>query len=455
MDRTQRLRTLGGTLETGPTGSEQPFIAVLVSAMLIVAMFAYVILRAGPEVVALVGPFMATLPGERSVHGWIAPSVAVGTLLLGGSLAAVIMAAFVRGVRSDPFRWLAPVLIAFSSIVMTRLGLERSMGPLPASLFGALTALLLLGGGVLVQTQGALVSVSGGVLLTLPVLGLVLDQAHSARGLSHLVSPRNMDSLLALMVLALTSVGVGLTAFVGRPNGSLAGAIARSRDATHSRQQLAHALERARVSELRLAAAEDRAHGLEQALSASGQGYGGGASYADPSYADEEAAFAAAARPQNARRWFIAVGLFVIGASAGAVGLHMALVQPLTTRLTLERDAATKAVAAAQVEGVAAVKAELEGERSKAASALSAEKLRADTAAAELAKLQTQLSAVSAPAVVEEKKAEPVKAAPKASARRAKAAAKRAAASKAKVAGPASGSGLREAVSDDPIGGLE
>ncbi len=49
------------------------------------------------------------------------------------------LAAFVQGVRTDPFRWLAPVLIAFSSVVMTRLGLEQSMGPLPATLFGALT----------------------------------------------------------------------------------------------------------------------------------------------------------------------------------------------------------------------------------------------------------------------------------------------------------------------------
>jgi hypothetical protein len=443
MDRTQRLRTLGGTLETGPSGSDQPFVAVLVSATLIVALFGYVILRAGPDVVALVSPWIDSLPSERSAYGWLAPSVAVGTLMLGGSLAALIMAAFVRGVRSDPFRWLAPVLIAFSSIVMTRLGLERSMGPLPASLFGALTALLLLGGGVLVQAQGALVSVCGGILLTLPMLGLVLDQAHSARGLAVLVSQKSPDALLALLVLALTSVGVGLTAYVGRPNGSLARAIARSRDWDRHREQLGRALEHARISELRLAAAEDRAHALEQALSAGQQNYAGVSSA-------EEEAFAAATRPQNARRYFIGFGLFVIGASAGAVALHMALVQPLTKQLTAERGAATKAVAA-ESDSAAAVKAELESERQRVASVLNAEKVRADMATAEVAKLQAQLAAVSAAAPVEEekKKAAPVKS----SSRRAKAAPKRAAAKK--VAVPANNSGLREAVSDDPIGGLE
>jgi hypothetical protein len=392
-----------------------------------------------------VSPWLGSLPSERSSYGWIAPSVAVGTLMLGGSLAALIMAAFVRGVRSDPFRWLAPVLIAFSSIVMTRLGLERSMGPLPASLFGALTALLLLGGGVLVQAQGALISVCGGVLLTLPVLGLVLDQAHSARGLAQLLSQRSPDALLALLVLALTSVGVGLTAYVGRPNGSLARAIHGAKDWTRHREQLGQALERARVSELRLAAAEDRAHQLERALSE-------GQAYAGVSMAEEEA-FAAAARPQNARRYFIAFGLFVIGASAGAVALHMALVQPLTQQLTTERAAATKAVAA-KTDGAAAVKAELEAERQRAASLMNAEKVRADMATAEVAKLQAHLAALTAAPAVEEMKAEPAKAASSPRTQRAKVAPKRAPAKKV-VAGPASGTGLRESVSDDPIGGLE
>ena len=114
MERTQRLRTAGGgpvaDAHAGWGGSQQSLVAVMAVAALIVALFAYAVLRAGPDLITAVGPWVSTLPSERSAQGWIAPAIAVGALLAGGALAAMGLAAFVKGVRADPFRWLAPVL---------------------------------------------------------------------------------------------------------------------------------------------------------------------------------------------------------------------------------------------------------------------------------------------------------------------------------------------------------
>lgn len=450
MERTQRLRTVGGGAmggeQAGWGGSQPALIAVMTVAALIVALFAYLVLRAGPSILTVVGPWVSSLPSERSAQGWVAPAIAVGTLLAGGSLAAVGLAAFVQGVRSDPFRWLAPVLIAFSSVVMTRLGLERSMGPMPAALYGALTALLLLGGGVLVQAQGLIVACTGAVLLALPLLGLVLDQAHAAHGIENLLFARDPNTLLALLVLSMTSVGVGLTAFVGRPNGSLARAAARSRDWDKHRDQLGRALERARVSELRLATVEERAQVLEQALHER--------SSTPESFAAEEAAFAAAARPQNAQRWFIALGMLVIGASLGAVALHWAMVRPLHAQVAGERGLASTELDKRAGE-VAALRTELSGERARLNELLTIEKDHVTKAQAEAQASKDQLAALTAAQAAEplvEAKAEAPKKRVSRSTKRA--AAKRSSSSSSKASDPSS-SALRDAISDDPIGGLE
>jgi hypothetical protein len=452
MERTQRLRTAGGAIDDqgwGGGSQQQSVIAVLAVAALMIALFAYVIMRAGPTLISALGPFVSSLPSERSMHGWIAPSVAAGALLAGGSLAAMGLAAFVKGVRVDPFRWLAPVLIAFSSVVMTRLGLERSMGPLPASLFGALTALLLLGGGVLVQAQGLAVAIAGAVLLALPVLGLVLDQAHYARGIENLLLARDPNMVLALLVLCMTSVGVGLTAFVGRPTGTIARASSRSRDSDKLRGQLSMTIERMQASEQRASSMQAHIATLERAL-AEQQSYG-------TSFAAEEAAFAAAARPQGAQRWFILFGMIVVGASIGAVGLHVAMVRPLHAQVAVERAAATKALEARAAE-VAALRVELSGERAKAGELQKIEQERAAAAAAELKAAQEKAAAI---AVQETEVAEPEsvakKQAPAAAAKKrvARAAKRERAAAKRSASAPADNSGLRDAVSDDPIGGLE
>jgi hypothetical protein len=376
------------------TEQPQPLLALVVAAALIIAIALYVVLRAGPNVVTIVGPWLSGLPKGSSPHGWIAPSVSVGALLAGGSLAAVALAAFVRGVRQDPFRWLAPVLIAFSSVVMTRLGLERSMGPMAATLFGALTALLLLGGGVLVQAQGKLVACSG---------------------------------------------GVGLTAFVGRPAGSFARAVARSREWDRHRDQLGRALEAARICELRQTAAEARAAELEQLIN----------DHCDGVEAEAEE-FANAAKPKW-QKPFIAFGLVVIGASAGAVGLHAAMVSPLQAQLVTERNAATAALAQREnrADDALSVRAQLEADRTRLQAELAAERTRAAAALAEVTAAQEQLAALTAQA---EPAAPAVKETKKARVTRAKRAARKPAAKAA--ASPAENSGLREGYSDDPIGGL-
>jgi hypothetical protein len=203
------------------------------------------------------------------------------------------------------------------------------------------------------------------------------------------------------------------------------------------------------VSEQRASSMEAHIKTLERAL-AEQQSYGA-------SYAAEEAEFAAAARPQNAQRWFIMLGMIVIGASIGAVGLHFAMVRPLHAQVAGERAAATKALEARAAE-VAALRVELSGERAKASEQLKVEQERAAAAAAELKATQEKAAAVAAQeaAVAEPEPAK--KEAPAAKRRVARAAkreaAKREAATK-RVAAPADNSGLRDSVSDDPIGGLE
>ena len=60
MDRTQRLRTVGGGAvgneHAGFGGSQPALIAVMTVAALIVALFAYLIMRAGPSILSAVGP---------------------------------------------------------------------------------------------------------------------------------------------------------------------------------------------------------------------------------------------------------------------------------------------------------------------------------------------------------------------------------------------------------------
>ncbi len=63
---------------------------------------------------------------------------------------------------------------------------------------------MLLGGGVLVQAQGLIVACAGAVLLALPLLGLVLDQAHAARGIENLLLVRDPNVLLAVPLLSMT-----------------------------------------------------------------------------------------------------------------------------------------------------------------------------------------------------------------------------------------------------------
>jgi len=252
--------------------------------------------------------------------------------------------------------------------------------------------------------------------------------------------------LLALLVLSMTSVGVGLTAFVGRPNGSLARAAARSRDWDKHREQLGMALERARISELHLAKVEERARVMEEALHDRGSFAGG--------LGDEEAAFAAAARPQNAQRWFIAFGMIVIGASLGAVGVHWAMVRPLHAQVAGERGIATKELDVRAGE-VAALRTELSTERARLNELLTIEKERAAKAQVEAQAAKDQLTALAAAPAAAPAADEKAEAPKKRVSRATKRAAAKRSSGKASSGSDASNSGLRDAVSDDPIGGLE
>jgi hypothetical protein len=195
---------------------------------------------------------------------------------------------------------------------------------------------------------------------------------------------------------------------------------------------------------------------MEQALQERG-------SFGGASYAEEEAAFAAAARPQNAQRWFIALGMIAIGASLGAVALHWVMVRPLHAQVAGERGAATQELDKRASE-VAALRTELSGERARLNELLLVEKEHVAKAQAEAQAAKDQLAALAAAQAAPageakaktEAKVEPKKHVSRSTKR---AAAKRtgtsASTSSKASASDSSSSALRDSVSDDPIGGLE
>jgi hypothetical protein len=366
MPRTEKLRP--AMMEDQGRGNGPLFIAAALVAMGI----AYVLLLAHPGLVHGVSAVWQRIPTSGSAPGWALPAVAAGVAIGGTAIGVALLSAFVRGVQMHPFAWLAPVLVGFSSMVMTGLPIDLPWQALSVRLFSVLAGLVMLGGGAVMQMRGLTSIVAGTLLLLLPMLVLLAGYAAMPAGLPAVLSGLDSSSQLYLFVLALTSVGIGFMAFVTERNSQDAALLASQL----SDQNVTEALEFAEAADARATQAERRAQVAEQRLRAAGAGSWG----APPIAEDEVAAFAAVARPGLSTMAVVA-GVFCVVAVVVA-GLYAGVYRPLERRAEAQRKFVASAAAehAAEIDGLrkhfqaqqASLEAVIAAERAKAGEAQAA-----------------------------------------------------------------------------------
>jgi hypothetical protein len=420
---------------------------LLIAGVLLAMGIAYVLLLAQPGLVHGVGRLWSFLPEAARAPSWALPAVAAGVAIGGAGLGVLALAAFVRGVQRHPYAWLAPVLVGFSTLVMTGMAIELPWPAISVRAFSVLAGLTLIGGGAVMQMRGGASKTAGVLLLLLPMVTLLAGYAAMPAGLPAMLARLDASGQLFLFVLSLTSIGIGFTALVTRRELDSATLLA-----AHMRDQRLHAadaLERVRASEARAAEAERRAQLAEHHLRVQ---FGGQA------VSDVEAAeFAALARPGMSSRMLAA--LAVLGLIAVGAGLYFGVYRGVARRAEVQQALIAERAKehAEEIEALrkrftaqqAALEVQMAAERSRTAEALSEAEPRRAAATAE------------PPPVAE---AAPVAAEPvKAPARARKSPARRAARKSASAAAVPSEDGLdratrralRESVNDDPIGGLD
>jgi hypothetical protein len=449
--RTENLRPVSVS-DQGRMGT-----SVVIAAMLVASAVAYVLLALQPGLIKSVSSVWGSAIAPGGGPTWAVPAMAAGIAIAAASLAMLVLSAFVRGVQRAPYLWLSPVLVGFSTLVLARLKVELPFYGVPLQLFALLAGLLLLGGGALVQIRGVACTLSGLLMLLLPTATFIAGHAVRLGDIQAVWTNLNTASGLFLFVLALTSTGVGIVAWVTRP--AHGGPMMRAREWEQHREQLAHALERARVSELLQAQAERRAEVAEYGLRVRG-----GQIAAAPYRADSTDAFLALARAQGGRMLvpFIC-GLFLVGSALAA---YFGVYRPLTRRLAAQQTFASEATKE-HAEEIEALRKHFEAERAGLLVAVAVEREKSNSAqqAVEQARDQATPAEDRAAPAAEQSKAQPThhgavtgKAIP----------ARMAAAKRAPhpVTAPTSqpgenakesdvSRGLKEAVDDDPIGGLD
>ena len=243
---------------------------------------------------------------------WALPAIAAGVAVGGISLGVVLLSWLTRSVAQHPYRWLGPVLVGFAMLVLNGMHMALPWVSVPYPLFMALSGFALLSGGAVMQSSGWPARLAGGFVLSLPLLALIVGFAATPGGPGAALQAEGAP--LVWLVLALTAVGVGLAALVGRSDSEYHVAQLRRR-LKDKELQLVDAIEVGRWNQARLAAAEQRVQLAEQGV------YNGGG------YDAEAAAFAAATHPRSLTPWLMA-GLGMIGVGIAA-GMYLGLYRPL------------------------------------------------------------------------------------------------------------------------------
>jgi hypothetical protein len=251
-------------------------------------------------------------PSAARGPSWVLPAIAAGVAVGGISLGVVLLSWLTRSVAQHPYRWLGPVLVGFAMLVLNGMHMALPWVSVPYPLFMALSGFALLSGGAVMQSSGWPARLAGGFVLSLPLLALMVGFAATPGGVNAAMQAEGAP--LVWLVLALTAVGVGLAALVGRSDSEYHVAQLRRR-LKDKELQLVDAIEVGRWNQARLAAAEQRAQLAEHGV------YNGGG------YDADAAAFAAAAQPRSLTPWLMA-GLGMIGVGIAA-GTYLGLYRPL------------------------------------------------------------------------------------------------------------------------------
>lgn len=440
MEGTHKLRPLSGA----NVDEARPPVPLLLAVALIAACLAYVALLAQPVLARGLGTFWGSLSLAAKGAEWVIPVVAGSVALAGATFCALVLSAFIRGVQTAPYVWLSPVLAGFSSVVLARMRIELPLAYVPVALFSGLAGLLMLGGGALLQVRGFASKCSGLLLLLLPLATLIAGYARLAGGFEPAFRTLDSSSLLFLFVLALTSLGVALVAFVARPASASADVSRRALQAQEHRELLAQAIERARISEMRQADAERRAQLAEQNLRAQA-----GPLRMAPAAGlrvDNTADFVALARPSLGSPWLLAVPgvAFMCLAAVAYVGAYRPLARRVAAQQAFEAEAAREH--AAEID---TLRKRLDTERANLYAALAAE--RAKTVPVP----EPRKDEAEASQQVEHKPPAVERVSSRHSANRQKARVR--STPKVEQSAPEANpnGGLKETVNDDPIGGLE
>jgi hypothetical protein len=357
--------------------------SLIAASMLLAASISYALVVLQPGLVSAVdGVWTRTAALANGNPRWVVPALATSIAIGGASLAMLLLSAFVNGVQRAPYLWLSPVLIGFSTLVLSRLHAQLPFMGVSLPLLSSLAGLLLLGGGALVQIRGAACVASGCLLLLMPASALVAGYLARARTASLAWAALDTVSALYLFVLVVTSIGVAIVAFVARPSAARDAFVAAAR----MQRQLLAAQERARLLELDLNETEQRAAFAERELRTRG---GSGRVDTD--------AFVLLARPPMGRRMApLAIALTI---AAIPLAVYFGVYRPLARRLAAQQAFAAEA-ARDHVDAMQSLRKRFENERANTLAMLTAanDRIAAARAAAEQARAVETGGTVAAPA---------------------------------------------------------
>ena len=161
--------------------------ALVVGFLIIWRPLADFIVAVLPAIAASGGLFLAAASGSLAAVGATAPLLApvtTGIVAVGGSAAAILLLRRVAARPKDRYTALAPV-IATASGVITDLGLDvAAVEDVPSTLFGALTATLLTGGGIVIRWRRAWRALGVAMMITPVVLFAAIVVTYPATALA-------------------------------------------------------------------------------------------------------------------------------------------------------------------------------------------------------------------------------------------------------------------------------
>lgn len=235
---------------------------------LILIVVASLVLLLHPSAARDLSHLYASLRATGQIAAWGDSALRASMAAACASATIYVLVGFGRGVQSAPFLWLSPVLLGFGMAVMMRMRVAPVL-PMAEPVYYVASALVLLGGGALLQRRGWAGAVSGSLLMLIPLGTLIAGYAHKAGGASLVLTQLTAGAALHAFVLLVMSVGLAFIAVTTRDEAvsELSRTGGRRRYGRHAEgEELEAALERARISEIRVQAAEERVSVAQQQL---------------------------------------------------------------------------------------------------------------------------------------------------------------------------------------------